>query len=113
MIYGKSLDGWWTYIVPEQTGSVAMVDWTTRKPWNSWPGRQWVGRFTFIRVMGRTVRTDISTWEEPEHSGIHVVLGRGGSYTVSVSVGGCVFPYRKGSCREGCTVRWETSGAGS
>lgn len=100
MLVGKKRDGsGWLYHVPEQEGSCGSVEWKADDnemgEFSDWA--QWVGTIHIHPGIGcEPSQTDIDDWAEPEKSGLHLVFGRNGSYTISGAIAGRTFPLLDG-----------------
>jgi proteasome lid subunit RPN8/RPN11 len=116
MLVGYRRDGQGhLYHVPEQVGTCGDVKWDAD---DEEMGRfqdqaRWIG--TIHSHPGNCAgpsQTDIDDWANPEKSGLHVILGRDGSYTVNGAIAERTFTVFKGDlCGtvSAKTVRYSTS----
>jgi hypothetical protein len=101
MLVGRNRDlTGWTYHVPPQTGTPGGVTWkdTTEEMGKFQEKARWIG--TIHIHPGEPCspsQTDIDDWAEPEKSGLHLVFGRDGSYTINGAIAGKVFQLLDGS----------------
>jgi proteasome lid subunit RPN8/RPN11 len=105
MLVGKRLDGMgWLYYVPEQVGTCGSVRWTAddEEMGQFQEQARWIG--TVHSHPGNCCKpsqTDIDDWADPEKSGMHVVFGRDGSFTVNGAIAERTFELLSGRvCRE-------------
>ncbi len=101
MLIGRLRDeSGWLYYVPEQEGSSALVKWTVddEEMDEFYEKARWVGT---IHVHPgnccQPSQTDIDDWAEPEKSGLHLIFGRDGSYTVNGAIAGRTFQVDSGT----------------
>lgn len=96
MLIGRKRDlSGWLYHVPKQEGSPGYVKWkwTDEEAGEFQKQARWIG--TIHIHPGECCdpsQTDIDDWAEPEKSGLHLVFGRNGSYTINGAIAGKVFP---------------------
>lgn len=101
MLVGKYRDtSGWLYYVPEQVGTAGSVKWTADdEEMDEFQKKaKWIG--TIHSHPGdccQPSQTDIDDWAEPEKSGLHVVFGRDGSFTVNGAIAERTFEVSKGS----------------
>lgn len=112
ILVGQRRDGsGWLYYVPEQVGTYDSVKWTTDDEEMDWfqERAQWIG--TIHSHPGNCCKpsqTDVDDWAEPEKSGLHVVFGRDGSYTVNGAVAERTFELDAGRVHKG--IDWVGAG---
>jgi len=87
------------YMIPRQEGTPLSVEWDDAL------GRDWFSQRA--RLLG-TVHihpgnsaspstTDLDTWSDKDHSGVHVIFGRDGSWTMHASIAGHCVSVKEGS----------------
>lgn len=101
MLIGKKrIGGGWLYYVPEQVGTGSSIEWEADDEEMDWFQDQatWVGTIHIHPGdMCSPSQTDIDDWAEPEKSGLHVVLGQDGSFTINGAIAGKTFLLSKGN----------------
>lgn len=116
MIVGQRRDGQgWLYHIPRQEGSMALVTWSATNGEMDWFSRQarWIGTIHIHPGSSCTPSTtDIDDWAEPEKTGLHVIFGRNGDYTINGAIAGRTFELNKGTLKDYArtVVEWTTSG---
>lgn len=100
MLMGRRRDRTgWLYHVPEQTGSCGFVKWEAedREMELFQEKARWIGTIHIHPGVGcKPSQTDVDDWAEPEKSGLHLVFGRDGSYTISGAISRRTFPLLDG-----------------
>jgi hypothetical protein len=100
MLTGHKRDGsGHLYCVPEQIGTGGGVEWDTKGKEMDWfqERAHWIG--TLHSHPGNCCspsQTDIDDWANPEKSGLHVIFGRDGSYTVNGAIANRTFTLLQG-----------------
>ena len=90
----------WLYYVPLQEGTSSQVTWKASDEEMGEFGKlaRWIG--TIHVHPGNNCSpssTDIEDWAEPEKSGLHLIFGRDGSYTINGAIAGKTFQLVEGS----------------
>jgi proteasome lid subunit RPN8/RPN11 len=95
MVVGRLRDGsGWLYHVPEQEGSGGGVKWDAKdgEMEDFHNKARWVGTIhSHPGFNSSPSGIDVDEWAEPEKSGLHVIFGKGGSFTVSGAISGRTF----------------------
>lgn len=90
MLVGRRRDGQGhLYHVPEQVGTCGGVKWNADDEEMDWFQDQayWIGTIhSHPSNCARPSQTDIDDWADPEKSGLHVIFGRNGSFTVNGAI---------------------------
>lgn len=102
-VVGELHDGsGFLFMVPDQLGDSGSIEWADPE------GMDWFAtRAKFIGTAhihpGESCSpstTDVDDWKEPVKSGVHIVFGRNGDYTVSASIAGHVLRCDKGNIKD-------------
>lgn len=115
MLVGKKRDkSGWLYHVPEQVGTGGSIDWEAddEEMGQFADQAEWVGTIHVHPGDGCSPsQTDVDDWAEPEKSGLHIILGRGRSYTVSGAIAGKTISLHEGNLTgiEPVPVEYSTS----
>lgn len=100
MLVGRMRDhSGWLYYVPKQVGTSALVTWDSEESGleEFADKAQWIGTIHIHPGSDCTPsQTDIDDWAEPEKSGLHLIFGRGGSFTINGSIAGNTFEVCEG-----------------
>lgn len=101
MLVGRMRDhSGWLYYVPKQVGTSALVTWDSddEEMGEFSDKAQWIGTIHIHPGSDCTPsQTDIDDWAEPEKSGLHLIFGRNGSYTINGSIAGNTFQVCRGN----------------
>jgi proteasome lid subunit RPN8/RPN11 len=115
MLVGRKRDGTgWRYHVPEQKGSSGSVSWVADDDeMGEFLGdAKWVGTIHIHPGLNAWPSgTDIDDWAEPEKSGLHLIFGQDGRYTVCGAISGKTFRLMQGEVAkvDRHEVEWTTS----
>ena len=93
----------WLYYVPLQEGTSAQVTWEASDEEMGRFGElaRWVGTIHIHPGTGcGPSSTDVDDWAEPEKSGLHLIFGRDGSYTINGAIAGKTFQLAEGSIND-------------
>jgi proteasome lid subunit RPN8/RPN11 len=118
MLVGERLNReGWLYYVPEQVGTSGFVRWTADDEEMNWfqERARWIGTIHIHPGNDcKPSQTDIDDWAEPEKSGMHIVFGRDGSFTVNGAIAERTFELYSNCVRQEQSwskeqVRYQTS----
>lgn len=91
-VIGKKWDdSGWFYMVPEQEGTAGSIDWEDKEGMEELfaAEAQWIGTCHIHPGASCTPSgTDIENWKKPEQSGLHIIFGRRGDFSITGSASG-------------------------
>ncbi|KKN80406.1 hypothetical protein LCGC14_0329990 [marine sediment metagenome] len=93
----------WLYYVPLQEGTAGQVTWKASDEEMGEFGdlARWIGTIHVHPSNSCSPSsTDVEDWAEPEKSGLHLIFGRDGSYTINGAIAGKTFQLEEGSLEE-------------